>query len=555
MKGILNIWRNDKEACKWGELRSLEEALKIRPKTEADKPYYIEKLEDALQCVDGLLNQEVGAKNKLSLLLKKMKLCIKLDRNIELIESAIRCAQVANYSLSVIDEITTLLVDKGHVNVAHELLIEVEKKRKLRAPKEDETQSKETKSWKKMHKKINTFHQYQNSAVGFDIFYKLSQAGFSRDIGEVLRWSCNANNISKNRVEIVMDIFSKMVDISSRVDSAGSIQLEATKESVDFKVFSKMVFVCGVGYTGSGAVSDYLKQSNKTKILFDGHEARGVTGSEKKGTYASLLVSANKDFEINFHSLVVFIFSNVLGLKKSATKRYKHFQFGEKISKRLVYDEKESSRSLVNIKTSSMNEIYNMVTALEYFVDVFNENFDGGLSHNLFVTRLTMFMKDILGIDECAGNLYIMNNVLKGWEIDQARLFPGSKIIVVDRDPRDQYVDSRDSVGTAYTNWTPDQFIKFRNNKVRSIMRASDDSVYPTSIKLIGFEDFLCNDMTKKELIEWLGVGAPSFVEDRNVFDGEASKKNISKYKREDGQIMDKIRIESLALPMNINAN
>ena len=113
-------------------------------------------------------------------------------------------------------------------------------------------------------------------------------------------------------------------------------------------------------------------------------------------------------------------------------------------------------------------------------------------------------------------------------------MLPGSKIVLVIRDPKDVYMDSLRVQWPAIPE-DPDEFIKWQILVYKGWMKIQERfTAYPNAeelLKVVRFEDLILNnDQTSREIFEFLGLDESDHTNKGKFLIPENSKKNISQW-------------------------
>lgn len=295
-----------------------------------------------------------------------------------------------------------------------------------------------------------------------------------------------------------------------------------------------IIGICGYGGTGSSAVIDLLKEFEDIKVLNDEfqiiHEPDGITS-----LYYSIVSKSMFNFNVSAKRFLKKM-KNKLTDKNS--KLYQLLDdYIENLSQIVWYGYSEIDpndisihyppilwklfRFIKRIFSKILKDIYFPFGNKRYYSGITTEEFIN--TSKTFLTNYFLLLgykiNDTLVIDQ----LFSATNILF-----EMSLFDNAKAIIVDRDPRDIYIDSKyiNSYRFIPQNNVYD-FVLFQN-VVRNII---ENSIMGENIIRINFEDLILNYENTVELIsKFLSVKKHS--KKGAYFIPEKSRKNIFIYKR-----------------------
>ncbi|ADH86498.1 hypothetical protein [Desulfurivibrio alkaliphilus] len=277
--------------------------------------------------------------------------------------------------------------------------------------------------------------------------------------------------------------FRRQVDLSARLAKASTLS-------------PVPVFLCGLGWSGSGALHDYLRQFPEVATTFGGSEVKIFEG---KGGVKDLLAATD--------------WRPVL--KEFVLRRVWGFVADSGISPAKAYNQ-----SLV--KHVQKRKLLALAKATERLVTrVMHDN------GNSLEDNLACWLREVIALAAPGGYRYcLLNNWLHGQNAALAHSIPGAKVFVVVRDPRDQFVDYNNQ--TDRKKKSAKAFVKEMQAKLTAVIRAAEDSKgWRSSLTLLRFEDFVLKSRLRLELAADLGIDDPA-MPNKHFFNPEDSKKNIN---------------------------
>lgn len=347
-------------------------------------------------------------------------------------------------------------------------------------------------------------------------------------------------NYKKFVVNIVPYGLAKKV-LSRRFRTNHVIQYDPTLPDIPSEVskFKNVIAIMGLGFSGSGAVIDFLREFENCLVLGTIDEDGSVAkGNRNINGEINILRNSGGLFEIE-----KYLSDNNLFSKDALMKRFRRLVNSSPIF------ENPASRQLVNM-------FYNQIIELE--IDTRGqEDFNGHLANVIYPDCNIKIMKRLEQsqyIDLCKRFLtklfnqfskdsysyLVMDQLVSDFNYDFKRYkdyIPNIKVIIVVRDPRDTYAYSLMKDVPWIAHDSVDNFITWYK-ACRQLLKSEKDDYM-----LINFEDLVLDyDNVSKTIIQYLNLEGVC----RNQFsclDPEVSKKNISIWKTVEGraQEMDQI--------------
>ena len=289
------------------------------------------------------------------------------------------------------------------------------------------------------------------------------------------------------------------------------------------------IIVLGTTYSGSGAIYDYLS-------------GRGDLYDPLKGTEYQLpqmpngLMALEATAKDAFHPATAdFVLSQFLEITDKLSRSRKPWRYGKAYSSMIPSFQKAIGEFVEEISAAklsmnwhwrrlmqSQSPIMHILSKLKNYI---------GLSKNPPQTRLLVSENDLLFAaqslhdkifkSQADGRPVLLNQAGSGWNpIESTKYFLNRKVIIVTRDPRDQFFEikyyKRAYSVEAFIDW-----YKEMNRRLEKI-NSSD-------ILFIQFEDFVNNNSKiVHKLCEYVSLS-------KNIssnYQPNLSKKNIGKYKK-----------------------
>ncbi len=309
---------------------------------------------------------------------------------------------------------------------------------------------------------------------------------------------------------------------------------------------SKYSFVAGYGWSGSSALVDLMKEYTSTIVFED--EFRLIRDPYGLEDLRFHLIDEWHDVQADhaicdfikameaYNRRNVFLFGKVLRfgggyrdkvgenflnevhrfLDKIVTFRYRGDWYGK------YYHMSLSEYLLLKLRGRFNNKKYKYM----YFSNIDAETFDK--EARSFIDRL--FQKQF---DRNPNGMVILDQAIAPWCLSpMEHYFRGSKLIVVDRDPRDIYAGllrRKVLIGQELAdNHNPYVYVDFFNKLRENIKDLKKDP----QVLCIQFEDLILNyDRTVDLVQNFLGLSDKDHKDVHKYFDPNISKKNINIYK------------------------
>jgi tetratricopeptide (TPR) repeat protein len=266
-----------------------------------------------------------------------------------------------------------------------------------------------------------------------------------------------------------------------------------------------IVLTCGLGWSGSGAVTDFLREFTPVKLPFGTTE---LGCFELQHSAKSILAAAKEKRGDLRVALVAFFLNRVLGLTSDS----------HDAAARL----KVEIQSLVRFFRGSQHELDVLQAAsINAFNSIYRARDCPDRAQRTADALRTLF-SHVIGM-KCHGNdLVLLNNVIHAQSVNLIELLPNSRAVVVVRDPRDQFVSRL----TDRASLDVDQFIHQAASNLKRCRKALEDPAVARCVDVIRFEDFVYSAELRCELIARLGLSDADRNGERKFFP-EQSQQNV----------------------------
>jgi hypothetical protein len=264
-------------------------------------------------------------------------------------------------------------------------------------------------------------------------------------------------------------------------------------------IFSgRLVFVSGFSYSGSGAISAFLKQHTSISTPFGMSEMAFIQGRKGRQGIGSLRLV--KSFEAGKCALAKFFLESIFTLQDihSPYSLYEHYRMQGK-SHRL-------SRNL----------------------EVFSDLFLSSKLHGQPVDKaIGLGLEKLFDIED--DKTILLNNVLMAGNIWPAPYMNRSVFILVERDLRDQYIarklensEARDQGIKEFKEMINMSRQRFAATKTSLITQKQENRLL-----LLRFENFVTKERWRWFLLGFLNLSPEELKIDKEIFDPDVSRRNV----------------------------
>jgi len=336
---------------------------------------------------------------------------------------------------------------------------------------------------------------------------------------EIIRKSLYNSNLPYYNNKNVEDLLIRSFKILSEIDIPNLESKDKWDILTNYKNLrrinidkssSRALFCSGFMWSGSGAITDFLSDSQEIHIAFNGRE---LTLFNYLNTLLGIFDS--KCGEVSGRELVSIFMGPIAGLL---------------VDKSRIMPRRNSS--LFKAQWDAENNIDKQISVCHKFLDRIsnldirsNEN-----SHMRILEYLLIFSNEI--IDSIIKNdkkYTVFNNCIFGFHAREMAIFENSLMISVRRDPRDQYVSQFYEMPPK-DRPTIERFIKVNRSRLMHYNRTVKFLELSDKLIEVFFEDFVLKEETRDELVKNLGLSWEKF-NIKKSFNPEASKKNVMIYK------------------------
>ena len=297
----------------------------------------------------------------------------------------------------------------------------------------------------------------------------------------------------------------------------------------------KTISIIGSGYSGSSAIYDYLRLTN---IFYDPFSNKEFSICYDPGGLMDIEYIIKNKSSIDNHTFIYnkfkkninFYFANINNLNPGKNLQSNYPKFEEILEKYL--------ESIVSLR-------YEGQTLLMNFEKNWLKNF---LNKFFFYWKQKkndkiILFKDLISFEKLTKKFFYQlfinyNNEKKNIILDQGGLYSNpisstkyyqnSLCIIVDRDPRDIFVEYKYKSAFSYPKESVKKFCDFFINQRKTINLEEHQS---NNVFKIYFEKFVLeNKKSVLDIAKFLEID-PNFLLNNNKFNLDKSKKNIYKYK------------------------
>ncbi|QSB05066.1 tetratricopeptide repeat protein [Natronoglycomyces albus] len=248
---------------------------------------------------------------------------------------------------------------------------------------------------------------------------------------------------------------------------------------------SQSRFVCGMGWSGSGALFDYIVQSPMVSTPFGRIEAKLFSG--RGDSVSDIAAQCEREQFVERDRLVDMILRCVAGV---GTRPY-------------MAPLKVAEGSLLSLLKDSATDVNTLVDRTLHFyhrLAGLPKEIDSRMLEDLFCDYYGGLFS---GIGNRSLNFY--NNIVHGHASWQLRFVPGARATVVIRDPRDQYV-ARQREQDSTKRMSVDRFISAQKSNNARLEQAQADSRIADRIDIVQFERLVLDEGYRDQIVSSLGI-------------------------------------------------
>lgn len=284
-----------------------------------------------------------------------------------------------------------------------------------------------------------------------------------------------------------------------------------------------LVLVCGFGWSGSGAVTDFLSDFEQVEMSLGRTEMHWF--SSGYGYDAGEVLDQLEVAPHRFHEwALAFLLVHGLGLESLAREGEGQDQ------SRMRRMRKLSDRAALWLFSEDDPRLVEYAEYLRELGQALCRVEPSEGDNNLEVeAAFRHFFSGLVRMATPPGKTCLLNNCIKGHQLDRLRLILPDHVIAVTRDPRDMYVSR--GLESARGTFPPVEFVDALRERFRRFRRALRDPVIASRVTTVGFEDFVLDASTRERLADELGLtGTPRRRQTR--FQPERSRQNIGIHHR-----------------------
>lgn len=269
---------------------------------------------------------------------------------------------------------------------------------------------------------------------------------------------------------------------------------------------SNVVLTSGFGWSGSSAVGDFLRDHEHVKEVFGRYEMPWFTGLRKSHVVGARNLCRAQPRE-RLAALSRFVLTSLLGCagvlegvagsQRSVACQGLLLDFDGRKELAVAM---ETARRLVEIIARSQ------------------PSRTPELVGELFATLIRLARR--------APGYCLFDNSIKAHKLDDLQFLPGARIIVVSRDPRDEFVAR--SLESGRRKLQVEDYVR-RFIRVHRSMARKKKHVSEHQLLEVRFEDFVLDESCRKNMLDWLSLDAN--MQPRR-FRAEVSAANVGIHKR-----------------------
>jgi hypothetical protein len=288
------------------------------------------------------------------------------------------------------------------------------------------------------------------------------------------------------------DIVAMLVEFPATIEIAADSQGAALRED---SARLRKIFVCGNGWTGSGALYDALADYDGLaempaapgdSFLNEGTESE-VMFVEGPGGLGHIWRTARQENVVRRSDLWELFRCHVVGAGG------------------VGYVERKCARAASNLLTVAGSRYTGIFRGMFKQMNALGEEASLSRLHSILNTAAESLTEAFAGESDCV----LFNNAVFGRNLDMLQIFQNFNAAVVVRDPLDTYADRR---AHDLKHWmTPARFVPFYRSSRQATERglASLTANQAGSVRIVEFERFVREQEYRQSVLDWLlGDGA-----------------------------------------------
>lgn len=304
--------------------------------------------------------------------------------------------------------------------------------------------------------------------------------------------------------------------INNIISGGAGRELPTVAEDICPYQLSGHVFIGGFGWSGSGAVFDFLRQSSMAFAPFKDTEVSVFDGLPSKPN--SVVAFLRKE-TLDWSEARVFVEGLVL-------ETILALGYAEPLADRGSYANRKSLAVQYSKKDEDADVFSAQLSALSRRIWEIDR---GDISPYSFVDYLSVFFVRLLTHLNPADRIAIYNNTIHAYNAAALRCLPGARMVSVFRDPRDQFVAmqyERERGGRISVESFIDLFFQNRKKYKADIKKFNLEG----RVLEVKFEEFVQNEAERSRICSELGFCYESFGFN-TCFRAEDSGRNIGIHK------------------------
>jgi hypothetical protein len=269
----------------------------------------------------------------------------------------------------------------------------------------------------------------------------------------------------------------------------------------------RCLFLSGFGWSGSGALYDYLRQAETVATPFDNAE---IWAFERNWCAKKVLDAVREDPTAARRALVYFIFQSVLGVSAPMT----------------IDPARIGRQSIMHFAGRTAGPAI-AAACLTLFDRGMAAASRSGLKP--LEEALRRFFDEVIEAKAGPGRVSVMSNCITAANVDLARLVSNGVALVVFRDPRDQFVSQYYEYKNRQ-NLSCETFIRKVRSRTDRYRRAKRALAGKAAVEEVQFEQFVLSKSYRDALLERVGVSPDLIPVDGPGYRPEHSMKNVGLY-------------------------
>jgi hypothetical protein len=278
-----------------------------------------------------------------------------------------------------------------------------------------------------------------------------------------------------------------------------------------------VILVSGFGWSGSGAVVDYLREVDGVHLAFARPELSCFEANPPT-TSARQVLDAHRDGEDWRAALVDFVLTSVVGVSFPVEDVRSHGRLREKSLLGHLGRGIESADRVLTATTALLAAIRQQAAP------------SGRVPGPEVVAAFRTFFSYTLALalqGEQEQQRLLLDNAMHAYNFDLLAVMPDVDAIAVLRDPRDQFVSRAMEKDPARRDlWSIENFVRSRSRLMEKFELACADLPSHSRLLPVSFESFVSDEAARLEVLAHVGVSRPAETRPRH-FIPESSARNV----------------------------